>query len=358
MKGSDPILTNEELVAKIQAGINVQEYMGLLFEQNRKYIYKIAVHYSSVAEIDDLMQEGYFGLERAVKGYQPEFGTAFISYAGYWIEQAMKRYIQNMGRTKRIPIHVLENISKYQKFRADFQAITGNEPSDDEYCSYLKMSKKQLNSLRKYIYEADAISLDALIPGSEDSSIGDLIPDQYDLEESVIDDIATAEGKQCLWEAVDDLGGRYTEIIKGQFQEGQTLDVQSSKLHISRERVRKLRNKALALLQCDSRVRKSAEIYGYGSPQLYHWSRGRFFNTNSSSTEFIALKHVRMDEVKTAVVTEMQDVKSKTDIIAGHIERDKGHIPIQLQQLQALNQEIEALIKSRKTKAVIPNAKT
>ena len=71
-----------------------------------------------------------------------------------------------------------------------------------------------------------------------------------------------------------------------------------------------------------------------------------------------SLKHVRMDEVKTAVVTEMQDVKSKTDIIAGHIERDKGHIPIQLQQLQALNQEIEALIKSRKTKAVIPNAKT
>lgn len=100
-------MTNEELVALIQAGVDVQENMGQLYQQNRNFIVKIVLPYSKSCEMDDLMQEAYFGLEKAVQRFEPDRDVLFISYAGIWIRNVIQRYCQNNGNLKRVPVHVV-----------------------------------------------------------------------------------------------------------------------------------------------------------------------------------------------------------------------------------------------------------
>ena len=74
-------MTNEELVALIQAGDHVSENMTMLYQQNRRFIAGLALPFSNSVELDDLMQEAYFGLEKAVSKYDPTLGYAFLTYA-------------------------------------------------------------------------------------------------------------------------------------------------------------------------------------------------------------------------------------------------------------------------------------
>ena len=80
-----------------QAGANVADNMLRLWEQNRRFIFKMANRYRGQAEEDDLIQEGYLGLCRAVDGYDPDQGVNFLPYAGNWIRQGMARFIHNNG---------------------------------------------------------------------------------------------------------------------------------------------------------------------------------------------------------------------------------------------------------------------
>ena len=112
-------MTNEELVALIQAGDHVQDNMGQLYQQNKNFIVGIALPFSNAADMDDLMQEAYFGLYKAAQKFDPDLGFKFLTYAEYPIRVSVQRYCQNNGQLKRVPVHVLEQISKYQKFRYD-----------------------------------------------------------------------------------------------------------------------------------------------------------------------------------------------------------------------------------------------
>lgn len=88
-------MTNEQYVMLIKNNINKADNMLQLWQQNRNYIYKLAMKYVGFAEIDDLMQEGYIGLCHAVEHYDPEKSVQFITYATLWVKQVMRRYISN-----------------------------------------------------------------------------------------------------------------------------------------------------------------------------------------------------------------------------------------------------------------------
>ncbi len=107
---------NEELVRQIQAGINVSSNLEQLYLKNRPFIYNTAIKYSKQAEIDDLMQEGYLGLQKAASMYNSDNDAKFITYAGYWIRQSIQRYCENCGNVKRIPVHLLSEIARYKRF--------------------------------------------------------------------------------------------------------------------------------------------------------------------------------------------------------------------------------------------------
>lgn len=114
-------MTNEELVALIQAGENVAENMELLYDQIKGLICSIAWRYRNAGEIEDLEQEGFLALYSAVDGFDPAAGCRFSSYAEKWIRQRMIRYIQDCGSCLRIPVHCLEKIQKYKRFCADYE---------------------------------------------------------------------------------------------------------------------------------------------------------------------------------------------------------------------------------------------
>lgn len=150
-------MENEELVEQIQAGIKPTENMEQLYLQNRSFIYQQAKKYAAYADMDDLMQEAYFGLHEAVKHYKPDKETRFLTYLPFRLQSAFRRYIDNNGHTKRIPIHLVQRISKYKKYIAE-QQKTGVEPSDSEICRDLELSEQQLKDLRKAMREAECIS--------------------------------------------------------------------------------------------------------------------------------------------------------------------------------------------------------
>ena len=178
-----------------------------------------------------------------------------------------KRQCQNCGRLKRVPVHVLEQISKYQKFRSDFQAVVGDEPTDEEYCFYLGIENRRLKELRKYMTGSETASLEGIVPGTEDFTLADVIADDFNLEESVCDTLADEQAKTTIWGAVSDLGGNASEVVQGYYKNGETLQGISDRLEVSIERVRQIKNRAISNLRRNRKLKEAAEVYGYGCAQ-------------------------------------------------------------------------------------------
>lgn len=108
--------TNEQLVQKIKAGEDVTGNMTRLWQQNKNFVYLIARKYAKTeTDIDDLMQEGYLGMYRAIGPYDLSAGVAFLSYASFWIRQGMQRYSQD-NKHLHIPYNLQEKVLRYQRF--------------------------------------------------------------------------------------------------------------------------------------------------------------------------------------------------------------------------------------------------
>lgn len=123
-------MSNEQLVLRIKAGENVADNMLQLWQQNKKFISSIAKKYAAYEEIEDLIQQGYFGMSNAVNGYDPESGVSFLYYASFWIRQALHRYVEECGKVVRIPTHFRGKLTKYKRFTAAMYAEFNRKPTD------------------------------------------------------------------------------------------------------------------------------------------------------------------------------------------------------------------------------------
>lgn len=95
-------MTNEEIVSLIRTNENVQENMRQLWQQNKGFVASIAKKYRGYAEMEDLMQEGYIGLNDAVEHYKEGKGALFTSYAAFWIRSRIRRYVEQSGTIRLI----------------------------------------------------------------------------------------------------------------------------------------------------------------------------------------------------------------------------------------------------------------
>lgn len=298
-------MTNEELVDLIQSGENIKENMGLLYQQNRNYIYKIALPYSQSCEMDDLMQEAYFGLVEAVDRFNPDLEFKFITYAGHWVKLKIHRYMENCGRVKRIPSYLLQMMSKYHKFRSDYcNAHNGDQPTDEEYMKHLDISKRRLNSLRYNIVNCSCASLDSVMTGTDNMTLADAIPDGFNLEDEVVDRIGTGQEITAIWACVDELDNRHQSIIKSRYKRNMSLSEVSKQEQVSGERIRQIERKALITLKKKKQIQDIAKQWGYQCQQAYHFGLQRFKDTGTSSTEFIALRRIEIEQ-RLAAVDEM-----------------------------------------------------
>lgn len=207
-------MTNEQLVARIQAGEDEAGNMLTLWQQNKGFIAMFARKYSSQAEFDDLMQEGYIGLCKAVQSYDPERGFSFISYAAFPIRQTMQNYIINCCRTIRIRAEVDKELYEYKKFLNEFRKYYGKEPSELEIRAFLRLDREDVERLRKIENTRQIGSLDAPVTGAEDVTLSELVASDQDLEEEVIERLDREQAYKSLWESVDALPENEKAVIR------------------------------------------------------------------------------------------------------------------------------------------------
>lgn len=287
-------MENEELVQEIQAGINPTENMEQLYLQNRSFIYGIAKKYTASAEIEDLMQEAYFGLSKAVEDFEPERGCKFLTYLPYFLQNSFRRYIERSGYVKRFPAHMIERISKYKKYISE-QQKTGVEPSDFAICRDLGLSESQLKNLRNAMREAECISTSDLLPGSDSLTMEDSIADPSDMEEQVIDGLAKEWADNLIWQIVDELEERQAAVIIGKYKESVTLKELKKRLNLSHTYIAELEKKGLTLLRKRKEMQDIADIYGYVN--LYKGTGFQAFKDRGiSSVEYAAMRRMEGEE--------------------------------------------------------------
>ena len=266
-------MTNEQLVARIRAGDNEAENMLELWQQNKRFIYKMAIKYQSYAEIEDLNQEGYFGLCEAVNHYEPEQGASFIHYAAFWIKQAMCRYIDNCCSVVRIPASAKEEILQYKKIVNEYRKWHGKEPTDLEMRSFLGVSREKLETIKKNALTVNLRSLDECIGGEdEEFTLSDTVASDQNVEEDVIRKLDTNTMKEALWKAVDNLPGKgMAEVLRYRYQDKMTLKQIGESLGVATERARRIESDALRKLRIPSRNKSFKGYYEqYLAPASIH----------------------------------------------------------------------------------------
>ena len=153
-------MTNEQLVIRIKSGEDVAENMERLYEQVKNFIH-------SIGELEDLEQEGYLALYPAIDGYDPDTGYKFLTYAEYHIRQRMQRYLQMNGSCLRLPVHCMEQVRKYDRFRQTFKREYGRNPSDQESAYFLHCTLEQVENIKKNACMTKLGSLDSPVTGAD-----------------------------------------------------------------------------------------------------------------------------------------------------------------------------------------------
>ncbi len=204
----------------------------------------------------DIIQEGNTGLMRAVDKYEYRRGYKFSTYATWWIRQAITRAIADHARTIRIPVHMIETMSKLRNVSKKLQQELGAEPSIEEIAAAADMPISEARRVMKI--SRHPISLDRPVGESEDSYFGDFIED--DGAESPV----SAASQEMLKDKIDavlkTLTYREREIIKLRYGIGDgytyTLEEVGRIFKVTRERVRQVEAKAIRKLQHPVRARK------------------------------------------------------------------------------------------------------
>jgi len=204
----------------------------------------------------DIIQEGNTGLMRAVDKYEYRRGYKFSTYATWWIRQAITRAIADHARTIRIPVHMIETMSRLRNISRELVQELGREPSIDEIARKARMPIGEVRRVMKI--SRHPISLDRPVGEGEDSYFGDFIEDA-----GAENPVTTASGemlRERIEQVLKSLTYREREIIKLRYGIGDgytyTLEEVGKIFKVTRERVRQVEAKAIRKLQHPVRCRK------------------------------------------------------------------------------------------------------
>lgn len=251
-------MTNEELCIAIQSETgDKSELLEQLYIQNAKMIEKIIRRYQESQELDDLRQEAYFGIYRAAELWNPDKDSTFLTYAVYWIRQAITRYIGNCGSCIRVPVKRRAQIGRYNRALNSYRVRFGREPSNMELCSLLDLTLEQLKNLRNDAQALRIRSTSEPIGGEEDDiTLEDTIAAAEDPVQDTIDKIQREELAAALWNCVDDLKPQQAAMIRDRYRNGHTLKECGEALGVSTERARQLERNAMRELRSARNVKR------------------------------------------------------------------------------------------------------
>ncbi|MGH7130614.1 MAG: sigma-70 family RNA polymerase sigma factor [Phycisphaerales bacterium] len=204
----------------------------------------------------DVIQEGNTGLMRAVDKYEYKRGYKFSTYATWWIRQAITRAIADHARTIRVPVHMIETVTRLRNIQKQMFQTNGIEPTMEELAQAAKMTVTEARRVLKI--SRTPVSLDRPVGESEDSQFGDFLEDEK--TGSPVQTATTDTLKKQIEQVLKSLTYREREIIKLRYGIGDgytyTLEEVGRIFKVTRERVRQVEAKAIRKLQHPVRSRK------------------------------------------------------------------------------------------------------
>ncbi len=237
-----------ELAARIKKGDKkAREHM---IKANLRLVVKIARDYEGIGlPLLDLISEGNIGLMKAVERFDPAKGGKLSTYGSWWIKQAIKRALANQSKTIRLPVHLVDKISKMRRVAMRLQEELGHEPSDEELAAELGTTAGRVSQMR--IASIRPASLDAPISDDDSNNFSEVVED-----ERAVDPYHELEDKtmvNMLQDMVKHLDEREATILRYRFGlDGgveKTLEEVGEKFDVTRERVRQIQNLALRKLR-------------------------------------------------------------------------------------------------------------
>ena len=237
-----------ELALRIQKGD--KKAREDMIKANLRLVVKIARDYDNLGlPLMDLISEGNIGLMKAVERFDPTKGAKLSTYSSWWIKQSIKRALANQSKTIRLPVHMVDKISKMKRVSSHLYELLGREPSDEEVAEGLGIHPSRVAEMRAAAIRP--ISLDAPIGDEESNNLGEIVEDEN--AENPCERFQGEAVTRMLQEMIASLTPREAQILRARFGlDGlppRHLEEVGQLFGVTRERVRQIQNKALLKLR-------------------------------------------------------------------------------------------------------------